>query len=58
MAEVTQMESLTERQDNEVELLKAVYSEDLKDLRENDAWKVCTVVATGDTIHCCCVYIS
>lgn len=33
-------EPLTERQENEVELLKAIYCDDIQDLRENDAWKV------------------
>jgi len=33
-------ESLEERQEAEVEALKAIYDEDFKDSRETDVWKV------------------
>ncbi len=33
-------ESLSERQENELQLLEAVYIGDVIDLRNNDAWKV------------------
>lgn len=35
-------ESLHDRQENELEVLRAIYMDDVKDLRENDAWKVLT----------------
>ena len=33
-------ESLEERQENEVEALKAIYDQDFQDLRQNDVWKI------------------
>ena len=33
-------DSLEERQENEVEVLKAIYDTDFEDLRANDVWKV------------------
>jgi hypothetical protein len=33
-------ESLSERQEAEVEALKAIYDEDFDDLRDHDVWKV------------------
>ena len=38
-------ESLSERQENEFQVLKAIFSADeIKDLREQDAWKVSILV--------------
>ena len=34
------VESLTERQEHEIQFLEAIYMDDVKDLRKNDAWKV------------------
>ena len=39
MATCYDEESLTERQENELQALKAIYF-DVKDLRENDTWEV------------------
>ena len=38
--ESNEEESLGERQENEVEVLKAIYDYDFEDLREKDVWKV------------------
>ena len=34
------VESLTERQEHEIQFLEAIYMDDVKDLRKNDPWKV------------------
>ena len=36
----SETESLTERQENELQILKAIYIDDVQDIREKDAWKV------------------
>lgn len=40
MATAEDAESLSERQENELEVLKAIYVDDVSDLRDGDAWKV------------------
>lgn len=45
MAACDDEESLTERQENELQALKAIYF-DVKDLRESDPWEVVTVYVT------------
>ena len=40
MAGIEGGESLTDMQEDELQALKAIYEDAVKDLRENDAWKV------------------
>ena len=40
MASAEDSESLAERQENELQVLQAIYVDDVEDRRENDAWKV------------------
>ena len=48
MATCYDEESLTERQENELQALKAIYF-DVKDLRENDTWEVIIHYASHTT---------
>ena len=42
-------ETVEERQENELQLLEAVYNDDVVDLRHRDAWKVVFVTDEGVT---------
>ena len=50
MATCYDEESLTERQENELQALKAIYF-DVKDLRENDTWEVIMLYVSHTTIR-------
>ena len=46
MAGMQETETLAERQENELQVLQAIFCDDVTDLRTKDAWKVRIVLKT------------